>query len=76
MFEKLAHFLACWHGTLAHSLPRWHVKMRSWHVFSMLAWRHVGHVNHAGTKALWRLDHVGTQACMARDLANSSKIYP
>ena len=59
------------HYTLARLLARSHVKMRCWHTFGTQArW----HVNHAGTQARWQVDHVGgTQARIARDLANSTK---
>ena len=66
------------YSTLARSLARWHVKMRSWRAFGTQARWHVNHastqarwhVNRAGTQARWHVDHVGTQARMSLALAN------
>ena len=60
MFEKLVRHLACWHAKL---------KLE---VSTLLArWC----VNHALIQARRHINHVGTQARLARDLANSKKIF-
>ena len=60
MFEKLAQFLACWHG----KLKNWQAKLKHWH-----------NVWHVGTsistlacknEKLARFRHVGMEACWAR----------
>ena len=63
------------YGMLARLLADWHVKIRSWHAFGMLARWYTGtkarwHINHADIKALSHIDHVGKQACTAHDSAN------
>ena len=76
MFEKLARRLVRWHaalhvGTFIGTFARKNEMLAHfWHVGTQARW----HVNHAGTQARWQVDHVGgTQARIARDLANSTK---
>ena len=75
MLEKLAHHLARWHAKLKH----WHAVMH----FGMLAHKNEKLARwHAGTltreprlrASMLHVDHIGTQARMARDLANSFSV--
>ena len=85
--EKLARRLVRWHatlhvGTFIGTFARKNEMLaRFWHVGTQARWHvnHAGtqacwHVNQAGMQARWQVDHVGgTQARIARDLANPTK---
>ena len=83
MFEKLHAFsyvntpswkISTPFGTLALQVKTyWHAV---WHA-DMLARKNGKSTRfwHVGTQARWHVDHVGTQARMARDLANSFKSH-
>ena len=83
MFEKLHAFsyvntpswkISTPFGTLALQVKTyWHAV---WHA-DMLARKNGKSARfwHVGTQARWHVDHVGTQARMARDLANSFKSH-
>ena len=63
---------------LAPYLARWLAKLKHWHAVGTLARlltlarknENLAHFWHAGTQARWHIDHVSTQARMARDLPN------
>ena len=69
IFEKLARHLARWQAKLKHCHAVWHVGT----FIGLLARKieQLAHFLHVGTQACWNVNHIGTQALMAHDLANS-----
>ena len=67
--ENVARYLARWHAKLKHWHAVWHIDT----FIDTLARKNekFARFNHGGTQARWHVDHVGMQARMARDLANS-----
>ena len=57
---------------LSRFLVQWYAKLKNWHAGTLqvnharVRW----HVNCDGMQARWRIDHLGTQAHLARDLEN------